>query len=507
MDVMTDPVILETGHTYDRRSIERWFAKSHRTCPVTGLRLRHTSLTPNHALRGAIEEGAGPRRPRAGGAERESPAAGGAERESPAAGDSVCEDPAPRGSGADAYIPNILHGHEEIVWALLALGDVLYSASNDGTIRVWDVAAPACLAVLRAHSQPVLCLAASDDGARVYSGSYDRSILVWDARAVLEAAEPAPALRLQGHRDAVRALVAFGADALVSASYDHEVRVWSARDGACLAVLRQHTAPVRVLALREPGAADQRTPRSCVRTPTPVFFSASYDATIAAWACGGSEGADWSASGARGEARLSHAPSTSPTDSDSCASLGDAHLGSKSKASQRWRCVGVLSGHERAIRALAASDGRLFSGSDDATVRVWDASTLECLAVLRGHSDNVRVLCAIPGTLFSGAWDRTVMAWCVDGELGAGEGAPRQLAPAAVLRGHSQAVLCLAALESPARLVSGSYDGLLRFWERDDEGGWRCSRLCEGHRDGVRALTAAGRRVFSGSYDGSVGVW
>jgi F-box/WD-40 domain protein 7 len=49
-----DPVILATGHTYDRHSIERWLAQGHKTCPVTGMRLRHLELTPNFALRSAI---------------------------------------------------------------------------------------------------------------------------------------------------------------------------------------------------------------------------------------------------------------------------------------------------------------------------------------------------------------------------------------------------------------------------------------------------------------------
>ena len=50
-----DPVILATGHTYDRSSIERWLEQGHKTCPVTGMRLRHLELTPNFALRSAIQ--------------------------------------------------------------------------------------------------------------------------------------------------------------------------------------------------------------------------------------------------------------------------------------------------------------------------------------------------------------------------------------------------------------------------------------------------------------------
>lgn len=35
---------------------------------------------------------------------------------------------------------------------------------------------------------------------------------------------------------------------------------------------------------------------------------------------------------------------------------------------------------------------------------------------------------------------------------------------------------------------------------------WLC-RKCEGHDDAIRVLAVAGGNVFSGSYDGTIGVW
>lgn len=52
---MADPVMVATGHTYDRVCVERWLGQGNRTCPVTGMRLRHLELTPNFALRNAIQ--------------------------------------------------------------------------------------------------------------------------------------------------------------------------------------------------------------------------------------------------------------------------------------------------------------------------------------------------------------------------------------------------------------------------------------------------------------------
>ncbi|XP_074307612.1 U-box domain-containing protein 8 [Silene latifolia] len=55
LEIMFDPVILSSGHTFDRSSIQRWIDAGHRTCPITKLPLPDTpTLIPNHALRSLI---------------------------------------------------------------------------------------------------------------------------------------------------------------------------------------------------------------------------------------------------------------------------------------------------------------------------------------------------------------------------------------------------------------------------------------------------------------------
>jgi hypothetical protein len=54
--VFVDPVVLDDGHTYERSQIQEWFDRGHWTSPLTNLRLRRLTLTPNFALRNAIEE-------------------------------------------------------------------------------------------------------------------------------------------------------------------------------------------------------------------------------------------------------------------------------------------------------------------------------------------------------------------------------------------------------------------------------------------------------------------
>jgi len=53
-EVMEDPVILEDGHTYDRKSIEAWLMQR-RTSPLTNRTVVSIALNPNYALRSAIE--------------------------------------------------------------------------------------------------------------------------------------------------------------------------------------------------------------------------------------------------------------------------------------------------------------------------------------------------------------------------------------------------------------------------------------------------------------------
>ncbi|XP_071691738.1 U-box domain-containing protein 26-like [Rutidosis leptorrhynchoides] len=56
LELMTDPVIVGTGQTYDRSSIESWIATGNTTCPVTRLPLTDFTLIPNHTLRRVIQD-------------------------------------------------------------------------------------------------------------------------------------------------------------------------------------------------------------------------------------------------------------------------------------------------------------------------------------------------------------------------------------------------------------------------------------------------------------------
>lgn len=111
--------------------------------------------------------------------------------------------------------------------------------------------------------------------------------------------------------------------------------------------------------------------------------------------------------------------------------------------------VKTLTGHTDAVRALSVSDGRLFSGSYDGTVRVWDEANLHCLEILKGHNGPVRTLVNCGGCMFSGSYDKTVRVWDV-----------QTLECKAALTGHTGAVRALVA--SPEYVFSGSDDTTIK---------------------------------------------
>lgn len=54
LELMLDPVIVASGQTYERASIQRWLDEGLNICPLTHQKLSHTNLTPNYTVKALI---------------------------------------------------------------------------------------------------------------------------------------------------------------------------------------------------------------------------------------------------------------------------------------------------------------------------------------------------------------------------------------------------------------------------------------------------------------------
>jgi serine/threonine protein kinase/Tol biopolymer transport system component len=104
-------------------------------------------------------------------------------------------------------------------------GQRLASASQDGTVKVWDARTGQECLTLKGHTNIVLSVAFSPDGEQL-AAACGGTVKVWEAHTGQET------LTLQGHKRAVWC-VAFSPDGqrLASASEDGTVKLWDARTG------------------------------------------------------------------------------------------------------------------------------------------------------------------------------------------------------------------------------------------------------------------------------------
>ena len=157
-----------------------------------------------------------------------------------------------------------------------------------------------------------------------------------------------------------------------------------------------------------------------------------------------------------------------------------------------------LKGHTGSVASICVlGDGRLASGSDDHSIRIWDLNKAgECIQTLTGHTRSVRSVCALGnGRMASGSDDHTIHIW----DLNKGGECIQ------ILTGHTDCVLSVCTL-GDGRMASASYDNTIRIWDLSKGG--ECVQTLTGHTDRVRSVCTLGDgRLASCSDDGSVRIW
>ena len=240
-----------------------------------------------------------------------------------------------------------LEGHSSIVYSVSWSPDGKYLASSsyDKTLIIWDAKSGERLKTLEGHSSIVYSVSWSPDGKYLASGSDDDTVIIWDA------AGGQRLKTLKGHSNDVES-VSWSPDGkyLASGSRDETVIIWDATVGEILKTLEGHSDGVWSVCWSPDGK---------------YLASGSEDNTVIIW---------------------------------------DANSGQKLK---------TLEGHSSTVESVSWSpDGKyLASGSDDETVIIWDATVGEILKTLEGHSDIVYSVSWSPDGkyLASGSYDETVI--------------------------------------------------------------------------------------------------
>lgn len=101
-------------------------------------------------------------------------------------------------------------------------------------------------------------------------------------------------------------------------------------------------------------------------------------------------------------------------DTDAPAALSVPKLASTPQKKD-WRCVSTLTGHSWVVHSVAITpDGKtIVSGSEDATIKIWNLATGQLQLTLTGHSNEVKSVAISPNrqTIVSGSWDCTIKLW------------------------------------------------------------------------------------------------
>ncbi len=343
------------------------------------------------------------------------------------------------------------------------------TARTQETYTAVTKALPQTIEVLQQNGY-VIAAAFSPDGQLIVTASYDHTARVWSAAD----GHLLATLRHDGELEDTE----FSPDGqrIVTASADHTARVWSSADGRLLAVLTGHTDKVQHAEFSPDG---QR------------IVTASRDRTARVWSA---------ADGSLTATLLGHTDwvwgATFSPDSRRIVTASLDHT-ARVWSSADGRPLAILRGHTQYVfdARFSPDSRRVVTSGADSTARLWDSLDGRLLATLRHNGEVGNAAFSADGrSLVTTSQDHTARIWStIDGRL------------LATLH-HDGVVVDARWFPNGQRIVTASEDGMARVW---DTATGRLVATLEGHSSGITtvSLSRSGQYIITGSRDNTARVW
>jgi WD40 repeat protein len=135
-------------------------------------------------------------------------------------------------------------------------GEKIVSASEDGTLKIWNLNSGIAIKTIKAHDNYVTAVALTPDGKRAISASFDQTLKVWDI-------ETGQALfTLIGHTKILKA-VAITPDGkqVISGAIDGTLKIWDLNSGKEIKTLTGHSKPINAIAIAPEVLNVEKSPR------------------------------------------------------------------------------------------------------------------------------------------------------------------------------------------------------------------------------------------------------
>ncbi|KAJ8446087.1 hypothetical protein Cgig2_017589 [Carnegiea gigantea] len=391
------------------------------------------------------------------------------------------------------FCTHYFKGHKGIVTYIIFHPDpnrlLLFSGSDDATVRVWDLVTKKCAATLgEKHFSAVVSLAISEDKSLLLSAGRDKVVNIWDlndysfkttiaTHEVLEAvcvicsgsafydilSSHKPRKSKSGTQEVY----------FLTAGERGLVRIWNSEGAVCL--FEQKTSDVAFSPdsddLRRGFTAARMLPCDqgllCITADQQFLFYSLLkhsdevlDLSLHKRLIGYNEEiVDMKFLG-EDEKFLAVATNLEQVRVYDLASMS---------------CSYVLAGHTGIVLCLdtcISSSGRtlIVTGSKDNSVRLWEAETRKCIGVGTGHMGAVGAVAFSKkqrNFVVSGSSDHTIKVWSFDGLIGDYE-EPSSIKAKAVVAAHDKDINSLAVAPNDSYICSGSQDRTACVWKLPD---------------------------------------